>query len=302
MLYFPCEAVYFEGPDCSGKTTLIEQLHKQTKYRWHLADRSHVSRALFSRMYGRNLHFCDDFSKKELYNLNNRFVMLFPPWKEIKRRYNQRGDEIHDLTGLREVYDQFYDEYRRLMFYPNVISITEGSVLSNAVFIENRLDTLENMNLKSISDYIKSFSKNCPTQEASGLTFSLYENCKFDEDDPDVMMTKGEEKYYRLIKSSFLNKIKDELAGKNEYNEKQSIFSRRFIHTNDSCISLVHALYRDNLLDMHFVLRSTNVEKTLYHDLKFLYHLSKCAYLALSPDYISFVKMRFTLNSAHIVR
>jgi hypothetical protein len=302
MLYFPCESVFFEGPDCSGKTTLICKLHSITNYRWHLVDRSFISRLLFSQMYKRDTPFVKDFSKKELYNLNNRFIMLFPSWKEIKKRYGKRGDEIHDLSSLRNVYESYHKEYKRIMFLPNVISIVDGTVESNAALIKSRLDYLEKTTLKKVSSQVQKLAEECASKEAAGITFTLYDDCSFDVDDPSVMLTEGEEKYYQTIKTGMIKKIKNEIEGINEYNEKQGMLSRRFIYTNNSCISFIHAMCRDDSLNIDFVLRSSNVKQTFHNDLKFLYHLSKCVYDQLNFDNIKFVKMRFTLNSAHIIR
>ena len=91
MLYFPINTVFIEGPDCAGKTTLINNLHKMTDYRWHLFDRSHLSRKLFSELYGRNTLFINDAFEKEVNNLNNMYVMLLPTFDEIEKRF---GKEI----------------------------------------------------------------------------------------------------------------------------------------------------------------------------------------------------------------
>ena len=88
-----------------------------------LLDRSYISRELFASMYNRKNPFIRSFSQKEFYNLNNKFVMLLPPWQEIKRRYDARGDEIHNLSSLRKVYDMFDEEHRKKVIFPNVIDL-----------------------------------------------------------------------------------------------------------------------------------------------------------------------------------
>ena len=74
------------------------------------------------------------------------------------------------------------------------------------------------------------------------------------------------------------------------------------MYCNDACITMVHAVYRENLLDMHFVLRSSEVKTTFKHDLEFLYYLSSLVFEELKLDTKKDnVRMRFDLNSAHIL-
>ena len=74
------------------------------------------------------------------------------------------------------------------------------------------------------------------------------------------------------------------------------------MYCNDACITMVHAVYRENLLDMHFVLRSSEVKTTFKYDLEFLYYLSSLVFEELKLDTKKDnVRMRFDLNSAHIL-
>ena len=73
-----------------------------------------------------------------------------------------------------------------------------------------------------------------------------------------------------------LKKIRDERTGLNPYGKPQTKNSRRFIYCNTECISLIHASYRDTILDVHFVLRSSEVKTTFENDLEFLY---ECDYI-----------------------
>ncbi len=76
--------------------------------------------------------------------------------------------------------------------------------------------------------------------------------------------------------------------------------SRRFIYADESCIALAHFNYRNDCLDCHFVLRSSNVRDTLYYDLNFLYSLCKEVYYTLELESKVYCRLRFTINSAHI--
>ena len=85
MLTFPTQNLFIEGPDCSGKTTLVKAIHKRTGYRWHIHDRSQISRSIFANMYHRNIQNIKSDLDLEISNLNNRFVFLLPdPQLRIK--------------------------------------------------------------------------------------------------------------------------------------------------------------------------------------------------------------------------
>jgi len=97
-----------------------------------------------------------------------------------------------------------------------------------------------------------------------------------------------------------LGKIEKELTGKNEYNRKEDITSRRFVYTNESCISFIQYTFRNDILDCHFVLRSSNAKDTLKYDLQFLYYLTSRVYEMLKIEKKR-VRMRVNFNSAHII-
>ena len=88
--------------------------------------------------------------------------------------------------------------------------------------------------------------------------------------------------------------------GLNEYNVPQKIDSRRFIYTDDSCISMIHVLWRSNQLDVNVVMRSSNVSKTLWADYEFMkilsYHIAK----ELNVE-DSIINLKLDIRSAHIV-
>ena len=97
------------------------------------------------------------------------------------------------------------------------------------------------------------------------------------------------------------NKISRELNGENEYSRKESFSSRRFVYTDDSCISFIQFAIREELMDFNVVIRSSDIENTFEHDLKFLYYLASQCYYRFK-DNCNQVRIRFNLNSAHFVR
>ena len=49
--------ICLEGPDCSGKTTLFNNIHKATNYKYNIQDRSCLSMYVFACMYNRDQKF-----------------------------------------------------------------------------------------------------------------------------------------------------------------------------------------------------------------------------------------------------
>ena len=302
MNIFPTNYVILEGPDLSGKTTFYNALHKETGYKWNIHDRSFVSMIIHADQYKRdNVQHSHNF-QMELMNLNNRFVIMLPPFEDVVLRYSIRGDEIQSLDDIRVLYQNFKAVADMLESYPNVMILKASDLDFNVHMVKHQLSAIETGSLEMIAEFVKTFSSNTKRLEATPLTFTLYDDGSFDQADPLCMKVESEKEYYREIYTGILTKIRKELRGENEYSRVESIESRRFIYTNDSCISLVHASYREDVLDIHFVLRSSEVSTTFHHDLKFLYFLTSCVYkeLQLIPGEVD-VRMRFNLNSAHIL-
>ena len=111
---------------------------------------------------------------------------------------------------------------------------------------------------------------------------------------------KSESDYYNEIFSKLHTKISDELRGENEYKRVEDFRSRRFVYTDDTCISFIQIAIRDRVMDFHVVIRSTNVKDIFPYDIKFLYYLASTCYNRFA-DSCDKVRMRFNLNSAHII-
>lgn len=302
MSIFPSNYIVLEGPDLSGKTTFYSALHKETEYKWNIHDRSFISMIIHADQYNRDTKVHVHNFQMELMNLNNRFIMMMPSFEDIVLRYSMRGDEIQSLDDIKMLHKSFEAVADKLANYPNVIIVNSTDLDLNVHLVKNQINAIETGNLSTISEFVKAFSANTKRLEATPLTFTLYDNGEFLFSDPSCMKVESEYDYYQTIYSGLLTKIRKELRGENEYDRCESLDSRRFIYTNDACISLVQASYRDSTLDMHFVLRSSEVSTTFGHDLKFLYFLAHSVYkeLQLIPNQVD-VRMRFNLNSAHIL-
>ena len=75
-------------------------------------------------------------------------------------------------------------------------------------------------------------------------------------------------RYYDDILNKLRQKIRDEKKGNNEYNLCQTEASRRFVYTDDRCISFMQFLFRDNIFDCSIVLRSSDASEIFDYDLK----------------------------------
>jgi len=300
MLTFPTQNLFIEGPDCAGKTTTIRKIHNLSNYRWHIHDRSQVSRKVFAELYERkNSNINSDFHF-EISNLNNRFVFLLPPFETIEERFLKRGDDLHqDLTSIKNVYDAFSEECEGLFSFPNVIVCREENTDSISETISCSLTLTERCMIQEVSDQVLDFVR-CKGGESYPLKFTLYDNGQFEESNSEILCHESEGDYYRRIFNSFHKKINNELEGKNEYSRIETHRSRRFVYSDPSCISFIHMAVRDKIMDFHSVIRSTDVKEIFPHDLKFLYYLASTCYDKFEKD-CDKVRMRFNLNSAHII-
>jgi len=302
MLRFPTNYLILEGPDLSGKTTFYSSLHRASSYKWNIQDRSYMSMLIHANQYGRDTTVYEDNFKLELLNLNNRFVIMLPEFNDIVIRYSMRGDEIQSLDDIKRLYKEFEKKAEEIQNLPNVTVLRTSDLNTNIILINEQLNFIETANLSTVSQHVKEFAANSIGYEATPLSFTLYDDGGFEDVRPTVMNYEKEKEYYGEILSGMLRKIRNEFLGRNPYNLPQPKESRRFIYCNDACITLVHATYRESILDMHFVLRSSEVKTTFEHDLEFLYYLSSMVYkeLNLQPKKDA-VRMRFNLNSAHIL-
>jgi len=256
-----------------------------------------------AKQYGRETFIHEENLKNELLNLNNRLVILLPSLCEIKKRYALRGDDRQTLEDVIRLHSDFSTYTKNLISLPNVHVIDADNQSSIVDSLIDDLTMMENFTLDEISKSVYDFVNTRPEKEALPLKFTLFDDGSFNCTSSAIMDHIPEKDYYDKILSGIKLKIKNELLGYNQYNRREEATSRRFIYTNDSCISLVHASFRDNLLDIHFVLRSSEVSTTFSYDLKFLYYLSSQVYSALKlQDTHAYVRLRYNLNSAHILK
>lgn len=298
----PIDYIFIEGPDCSGKTTLYEMIHKESGYKWNIQDRSALSMLIHARYYGRDTFNHVEQLKRELHNLNNQLIICLPDWKIIVDRFQKRGDPIQNITSLKSLYDLFEEAANEFQNYPNVTvvrKIVDEQLVKSLVKHYNSVTNNRMIDISSLSTILASTKEN---NEVLGINFVHYDTGDFSDVDKDLLLYEKEKEYYEYIQDRVFEKISLEMKGKNEHGRKESLESRRFIYTDDSCISLAHFLIRDNHLDAKFFLRSSNVKETLKYDLNFIKHLSSEVFRYFKCDRLGhYCKIEIKINSGHII-
>ena len=303
MRITPVNQITLEGPDLSGKTTLYQKIHEKSGYHWIIQDRSALSSVVYARLYGRNDYFHVEALKRELSNLNNIIILLLPSWNIIAKRFQKRGDEIQNLVSLKKVYDLFSEAADEFENYPNVILI-KSEVDDNMVsYIVHQLRShFERKPYHEYADFFKIAAASSDNLEKVGLNLTHYDNGMFDDVSEEMLRYEKEKVYYDKIRRTLLRKIEDEIAGCNEYNRPETYESRRFIYTDDSCLSLCHFMLRNEFLYGEFYLRSSNTKETLSYDMNFIKALTRDVFSKLSEfSDIKMCKLSLKIGSGHIL-
>ena len=273
----PIDYIFIEGPDCSGKTTLYEMIHKASGYYWNIQDRSALSMLIHAKYYGRDTFRHVEQLKRELYNLNNQLIICLPDWEVIVKRFTKRGDPIQNLSSLRKLYYLFSEAAEEFQHYPNVTVIKSIVDKTLVLSLVNQYRAFERKSVHHLRDSMLQMlgtSAANKFSEVIGFNFVHYDTGDFSDVNKGMLLYEKEKDYYERIESAVFKTIKDELAGNNPYDRKETINSRRFIYTDSSCIATCHFLIRDDYMDARFYLRSSNVKDTVHYDLNFLKHLT----------------------------
>jgi len=299
----PINQITLEGPDLSGKTTLYQKLHEKSGYFWNIQDRSSLSMIVYARLYGRSDYFHVESLKRELSNLNNVMILLLPDWSVIAERFQKRGDEIQNLVSLKKVYDLFSEAADEFENYPNVILIkTEVDDNMVSYIIHNLRSRFEDKPYHEYADFFKIAAASSDNLEKVGLNLVHYDDGMFNDVSEEMLRYEKEKVYYDKIRRKLLNKIDNELAGANEYGREETHESRRFIYTDDSCLSLCHFMLRNEFLYGEFYLRSSETKETLQYDMNFIKSLTRDVFSKLSEfSDIKMCKISLKIGSGHII-
>ncbi len=291
--------ICIEGPDCSGKTTLFNRLHKETSFKYNIQDRSCMSMYVYSKLYERDdTSFWFDKIMDDIKRLDTLYIILLPTENVLLERLKKRGDEFQDESSILKVRSHFLN-LAKIGFgaFPNVLTLSDIENIEEKVDLS--LTFIESLNDMPSGELIKSIIINSGRNEL--VDVQCKEEVKIDSLDYTVLDFPEEKKYYKDIMDAIEKKLFREFAGLNSHNKPQKHDSRRFIYSGDSCISLIHALFRQNRLNVSVTMRSSNVIKTLWADYEFLKILSvKIAELMRLEENVP-VDLTLNIRSAHIV-
>lgn len=295
---FKINTVSLEGPDLSGKTTLYNNLHKASSFRWDIRDRSSLSRVCFARQFERNVEIERQRLERELSNLNNRMIVLLPSFETLERRHSVRGDEIQTLEMLKSLYDLYVEEVETIKNHPGVLVLSDESSESHTQICYHFLKESESTYAGDVGSFacavVESHEKNELSLECE-ITGNLSTPTN-----SSIMNNPLEGKYYTEILWDLENVIQKERLGLNPYGMPQDLASRRFYYSSDSCISSIHFMPREDFLTCHCVFRSTNVQKNAKIDIEFINFLVN---IIAEKFFFSCKKYKLALklNSAHII-
>jgi hypothetical protein len=257
-----------------------------------------MSMFVYSKLYDReDSSVWFDKILDDLKRLDTLYVILLPSEECILNRLKIRGDEFQNNESILEVRNYFRN-LAKMGFgsFPNVLVLEEEDLEIN---VNKTLDFINSLNDMPGQELIKSLVINSGRNELVDVQCKEKVNRK--NLDYTVLNFPQEKEYYERIEQEITKTIFKEFAGLNQYNKPQKHDSRRFIYTDNSCISMIHALWRQNTLDVSVTLRSSNVSTTLWADFEFLKILSvKIADEMSLPENCE-INLTVNIRSAHIV-
>ena len=296
--------ITLEGPDLAGKTSIYTAIHELTDFRYNIQDRSELSMLCYSELYGRDTTIWHKRLRDRLNRLNDRMIVILPTLETIFERYRWRGDEIQDKESLRSVHSIFTKNIKLYSDYSTmgVILGDQGNVDDVAKLCCEWIEAKETSNLNLIANDIID-NASASNNEAHPVTFQIDMKSYLKRNDlADIMLDEDEKDYYDSILKNVIKNVDMELSGNNEYKvEQDPLTSRRFIHTEPTCISLFHTMNRQNRLDFYAVCRSSDTVKTFPSDLHFLIYLSQYLTHYLDADNKQEISLNVTMHSAHII-
>lgn len=295
---FDLKTVVLEGVDCSGKTTAFSKIHKMTGFKWNIHDRSTLSMLCYAIMYGRDVEHWRNLLNEEINDLNNAIVVLMPDISVIKERLASRGDEFQNVDSIVKLYDIFENEVTKISRCPNVLVCRQSTPSYDSIV--KWLLSYEHQTYENLAKMMNESCKQKLTAEINFLKAS-WTDTMFTTLQTKSLFYEPELEYYNETRSRLIAKIRDEKAGINAYDAPQGQESRRFVLTQDTCISYAHFLYRGSALHANIVCRSSEMSRIFPNDIHFLAQLGQIARQEIGLGDNIPVKFYLTLDSAHVI-
>jgi len=289
-MILPTKQIVLEGCDLSGKTTFYGKFHKETNFAYDVRDRGPISRIVYSKIYDRDTAKEEALTNRFLDDLNNIVILLSPDWDIVSSRFGIRGDEFHNQESLLATWTEFRSLSRQLESHPSVFCFEcHPDIDLSHDLVRSR----ESITSRRLSSYAQNALISTNRNESLDIQFEIIASPD-DDLGPGVLLVPGETEYYASLKHGLISKIESELLG------GQSIDSRRFVTTNDSCISYLRFIHREDHDIVDLVCRSTNISKNLEHDLNAIIHIAYNAQELLRIEKRN-ITFKVRLNCAHII-
>ena len=290
--------IIIEGPDCSGKTTLFNKIHKETGYIYNIQDRSCMSMIVYSKLYNRGIEsIWYDKLLKELNRLDILYIVLLPSEKTILERLKIRGDECQDENSILIVRKYYEDLLKsNLKYYPNVLLIESERLEENC---QKSISFINSLNEIPTQELIKSLVIKSGKNEL--LDIKCKEKIDINNIDYTILNNPSKNKYYNQIIDKLSNRIFLERSGLSNSRKKNKLDNRNFSYSGNENISFVHLLWRNQSLNVNVTLKQTNVLKDLWSDYEFLKILSvRAAGEIFLPEDVD-IELTINIRSAYIV-
>jgi thymidylate kinase len=290
--------IIIEGPDCSGKTTLFNKIHKETGYIYNIQDRSCMSMIVYSKLYDRGIEsIWYDKLLKELNRLDILYIVLLPSEKTILERLKIRGDECQDENSILIVRKYYEDLLKsNLKYYPNVLLIESENLEENC---QKSISFINSLNEIPTQELIKSLVIKSGKNEL--LDIKCKEKIDINNIDYTILNNPEKNKYYNQIIDKLSNRIFLERSGLSNSRKKNKLDNRNFSYSGNKNISFVHLLWRNQSLNVDVTLKQSNVLKDLWTDYEFLKILSVRAAGEISlPEDVD-IELTINIRSAYIV-
>ncbi len=108
------DMVIFEGPTCSGKTTLMSKVNRETGFKWCLVDRGNISGVIENKRRNRtNWQNREGMLKRNLRpGMGIVYIIVDTDFNTVRERFETRGDDVvADVSELQSEWLSWNDYY-----------------------------------------------------------------------------------------------------------------------------------------------------------------------------------------------
>lgn len=188
----------------------------------------------------------------------------------LRDRFLIRGDDVQTLDSLTALASSYEEWAQQLEGDPCATIIRSGD--------PQPADVLSGLSWRDACDISALYRAVLGVVTSLGGVATVRFQAEVDGSDlrdptvVDILRDPAEGEYYSRLLDHLETKIRREQLGINVDGVQQGTRSRRFVHCEDTCLSMVQVLQRNSALELHATFRSCNVADVLPSDLRFLLH------------------------------